>query len=76
MIERCYGLRRAAEIVGVNRETLKRWLRVDLGLVLPRVTRGSRVMIRESDLNRLIDKRGPRTNWVLLRSPSKRRNIA
>lgn len=75
MIERCYSLSRAAETLGVARHTLKRWL-LELGLVLPQVRRGSHQMIRESDLERLIEKKGPRTNWVLLRSPSKRRNVA
>jgi predicted site-specific integrase-resolvase len=75
MIERCYSLSRAAETIGVERHTLKRWL-LELGLVLPSVRRGSHQMIRESDLERLIEKKGPRTNWALLRSPSKRRNVA
>lgn len=75
MIERCYSLSRAAEAIGVGRDTLKRWL-LELGLVLPAVRRGSHQMIRESMLERLIEKKCPRMNWALLRSPSKRRNVA
>lgn len=75
MIEKCYSLSRAAKAIGVDRDTLKRWL-LELGLVLPEQRRGAHHVIRESDLERLIDKKGPRTNWALLRSPSQRRNIA
>lgn len=72
MIERCYSLRRAAQIIGIDREVLRRWL-LEIGLVLPEVRQGSHHLIRESDLERLLDKKGPRTNWALLRSPRKRK---
>lgn len=75
MIERCYSISAAAKSIGVERHTLKRWL-LEIGLVLPEVRRGSRQMIRESDLERVIAKRAPRTNWNLLRSPSKQNRVA
>ena len=74
-IERTYSVRRAAKTIGITPRYLVRLLRVDLGLVLPPVQRGSHQMIRESDLEKLLEKRGPRKNWSLLRTPSKRRNV-
>lgn len=62
MIERTYSLRRAACLTGLSRPTLKRWLRQDLGLVLPRVERGSKVLINGSDIEFLIHRRSPRKN--------------
>lgn len=75
MIERCYSLSKAAEVIGVDRYTLKCWL-LEIGLVLPEVRRGSHQMIRESDLERVIAKRAPRTNLALLSTPSKRIHVA
>jgi predicted site-specific integrase-resolvase len=57
-IERCYSLRKAARILGVHHQTLGKWLLADVGLATPAVPRGSKLMIRESDLERLIAKRG------------------
>lgn len=72
MIERCYSLSEAARVIGVSKLRLKLYL-LEIGLVLAPVRRGSKNLIRESDLERLLDKKGPRTNWALLRSPSKRK---
>jgi predicted site-specific integrase-resolvase len=57
MIEKHYSLSGAAKLIGIERRALKRWLRQDLGIVIPRVRRGSKVLIRERDLRRLIEKR-------------------
>ena len=75
MIERCYSLSRAAKTLGIGRAALKRYL-LELGLVLPPVRQGSHQMIPESVLERLMEKRGPRVNYALLRSPGKRQRIA
>jgi hypothetical protein len=58
-IERCFSLRKAAKVLGVGKTQLKRMLLVELQLVLPEVMRGSRQMIPESVLQRLIEKIGP-----------------
>ena len=66
MIEHCYSLRRAAKVLGVARGTLKVWLAQE-GLVMPELARGARAMIRERDLERLIRKRSPQSNFAVLR---------
>lgn len=55
--EKRYSLSAAARELGINRVTLKRWLQSDLNIILPRVHRGSRVVIYERDLVRLMNKR-------------------
>jgi hypothetical protein len=72
-IERCFSLRKAAKLLGVGQAQLKRMLLVELQMVLPQVPHRSRQMIRESVLHRLIDKKGPKVDLMLLRPPSKRR---
>ncbi len=57
-LERCYSLRAAAKLTGIAKDTLRRWLLLDLGLVLPDVPRGSKVMIRHSDLELRLERRG------------------
>lgn len=57
MIEKHYSLSGAAKLIGIERRALKKWLRIDLGIVIPRVRRGSKVLIRERDLQRIIEKR-------------------
>jgi hypothetical protein len=71
IIEPCYSISRASEMIGIGRHTLKLWL-LELGLVLPPVRLGSRQMIPESVLEQLIAKKAPRTNWALLRTQNKR----
>lgn len=56
-LEKHYSLRKAAELIGVDRGTLRAWLEKDLGIILPRVRRGGRVMIRERDVEKVIEKR-------------------
>ena len=56
MREKHYSLRAAAKELGIARITLKRWLQSDLNIVLPHVHRGSRVVIYERDLVRLMAK--------------------
>ncbi len=56
-LERHYSLSGAAKLIGVDRRALKRWLRQDLGIVIPRVRHGAKVLIRERDLERIIERR-------------------
>jgi len=55
-LEKHYSLSRAAKLIGVGRGALKRWLRAE-GILLPRVRRGSKTLIRERDIERIIRKR-------------------
>ena len=57
MRERTYSLSAAAREIGIGRHALKHWLRQELGIVIPRVRRGSKVLIRERDLDRIIERR-------------------
>jgi len=52
-----YSLSEAAREVGVQRETLKRWLRQELNICLPRVRKGSKVLIRGLDVERVVERR-------------------
>ena len=56
-LEKHYSLRSAAKLIGVHHATLRLWLRQDLGIVLPRVKHGSRVMIRERDIEAVVARR-------------------
>lgn len=57
MLEKHYSLRAAAKKIGVGPSTLKRWLRLDLGILIPHVRRGGRVMVRERDVEKVVEKR-------------------
>jgi predicted site-specific integrase-resolvase len=69
MIEKHYSLRAAARMVGVERETLKLWLAAE-GIVLPAVRRGSKVMLREKDVEIAVRKHRPQMDWSLIRKAS------
>ncbi len=66
-LERTYSLRQAATILGIARRTLRKWLLSDLALAVPEVPRGSHLMIRQSDLERLMECRGLQVNWQAAR---------
>lgn len=67
MIERTASLRKWALMIGISPDTLKRWLAEELGLVLPRVSRGSKILIRESHVEMVYRKHVPASDWHLLR---------
>lgn len=67
MFEKTASLRSWAQQIGVHRDTLKRWLAEDLGMVLPQVQQGSKVLIRERDIETVLRKRTARADWKLLR---------
>ena len=57
MRERTYSLSAAAREIGIGRHALKRWMAQELGILVPRVRRGSKVLIRESDLEKIVARR-------------------
>jgi len=65
-LEKMYSLSQAAKLVGVHRHTLKLWLAAD-AILLPSVDRGGKVLIRESDVERVVRKRLATADWSLLR---------
>lgn len=66
MTERLQSLSKWAREVGVARVTLKHWLAAE-AIVLPYVARGSKVLIRESDIEQVVHKRLATADWSLLR---------
>jgi len=67
VIEKVQSLSKWARDIGVYRGTLKRWLAADLAIVLPRVSKGCKVLIRERDIEVVLRKRTARSDWSLLR---------
>jgi predicted site-specific integrase-resolvase len=51
-----YSIRQAAKIIGINRFTLRRWLETDLGYRVPKVARGSKVILSHFDVQRILAK--------------------
>lgn len=66
MIGRLQSLSKWAREIGIARDTLKYWLAAE-AILLPRVARGGKVLIRESDIERVVRKRLARADWTLLR---------
>jgi predicted site-specific integrase-resolvase len=57
-IEKRYSLSEAARLAGVDRKTLSRWLRIDLGITLPNATAtGSRILLTEAQVNQVLARR-------------------
>jgi transposase len=69
-IEKRYSLGQAAKLVGVKASTLKLWL-AECAIVLPEVPRGSKVLLRESQVEAVLRKREAKTDWSLIRHPRK-----
>ncbi len=65
-IEKRYSLSEAARLSGVGRHTLKLWL-AECAIVLPEVRKGSKVMLRESQIELALRKHGATADWSLLR---------
>jgi transposase len=71
MLEKMISLRDAAELAGISRWTLRRWLRIDLGITFePR--RGAKRLMRCSDLEILLRKHSGRQDWTLVRESMRR----
>lgn len=64
MIERHYSLRQAAKAIGIDRHTLKAWLAADLAIEFPKVNRGSKLLIRESQLEAVLRCHGVESNFA------------
>lgn len=56
-IEQHISLRAAAKRAGVGDDALKRWLQKDLGICFPKVPRGSKILVRVTDVERVLAKR-------------------
>lgn len=68
MIGKLYSLRAAAALLGVHRATLKAWLRADLAMRWPEVKRGSKLLIREQDLETIVQRRAPQSDFARRRT--------
>jgi excisionase family DNA binding protein len=66
-IEKRYSLNEAAKLAGVSRHTLRRWLEVDLGFAFPDVKKGSKILVKESDVEAVLRIHSPRVDQRLLR---------
>jgi len=55
-LEKHYSLSAAARLIGVDRTTLRDWLR-QIGIVIPYVRRGSKALLRERDIERVLERR-------------------
>ena len=66
-IERRVSLGQAARLSGINRTTLRRWLESDLGFVFPNRARGSKVLLRESEIEAVLSAHSPKVDPRLLR---------
>jgi transposase-like protein len=56
-IEKRYSLSSAAKAVGVHRDTLRRWLEIDLAMRFPDVPRGSKHLVTEAQINAVLRRR-------------------
>ena len=54
MIEKHLCLREAARKSGVGHRALKNWLQKELGICFPKVPRGSKIMVRERDVETVL----------------------
>lgn len=61
--ERYMRLGKAARQLGVHRQTLRKWLEEDCGLVFRHLGRGNSPLIAERDLEVVIAKRTGKRNW-------------
>jgi len=55
--EKHVSLRQAERLTGICRHTLRLWLEHDLGLTFPRISRGSKFLILERDLEMVLRRR-------------------
>jgi predicted site-specific integrase-resolvase len=55
-MERHYCLREGARMIGISHKTLRRWLCQE-GIIPPRVRHGGKVLVRERDLELVVERR-------------------
>lgn len=63
MIEKRYSLSHAADMLGVDRHTLKRWL-LEAGFVWPENARRGKVLVHERDIEAVLRKHSPQKGFV------------
>ena len=63
ILERYVRLGKAARQLGVHRQTLRKWLEIDCGLVFRRLGRGNSPLVAERDLELVIRKRAGIRGW-------------
>ncbi|HEY6127430.1 MAG TPA: helix-turn-helix domain-containing protein [Candidatus Acidoferrum sp.] len=66
-IQKHYSIRQAAKLIGISRNTLRRWLETDLGFRMPQVAQGSKILLSEMQLEAVLKKHSPAVDWNLLR---------
>jgi len=66
-LERHYSLSQAAKAIGVDRDTLKRWLAADLAMVMPDLPKGSKMQIPERHIEAVLRNRRPSSDKKLIR---------
>lgn len=57
MIEKHYSISKAAKLCGVSFKTMKRWLKQDLGIVFPRIENGSKLLVTNADVMKILNMR-------------------
>ena len=57
VIEKHVSLRTAARQAGIDGKTLKNWMELDLGIRFPKVVLGSKLLVRERDVEFVLAKR-------------------
>jgi predicted site-specific integrase-resolvase len=67
VIEKTASLRSWARQIGISPDTLKRWLAADLGMVMPQVERGAKILIRERDVEIVYRKHVASADWSVIR---------
>lgn len=69
MSEQYTSLRQAARLAGIGPKALKRWLEKDLGIRFPRVGRGSRIIVRQKDVDYVLALRSDARNILKMKAP-------
>lgn len=57
MIEKHLSLREAARRIGIQPQTLKRWMHQELGIIFPRVRHGAKLIVLESDVEVVLERK-------------------
>jgi phage antirepressor YoqD-like protein len=54
-----HSIRQSAKLIGVHHRTLRRWLETDLGYRMPKVSRGSKILLSDADIEAVVKKHSP-----------------
>jgi transposase-like protein len=66
-IEKRYSLSAAARAIGIDCGTLRRWFEIDLGIRFPNITRGSKHLVTEAQIDAVLRKRAARVESLWIR---------